>query len=84
MVIFGGTLRDVYLASAARVRGQLTRMALRSSREHVRLRTPQLGEDATLLGAAEAAFERLLNDPLDAAGSTEPALNPVSPATVDG
>jgi len=84
MVIFGGTLRDVYLASAARVRGQLTRMALRSSREHVRLRTPQLGEDATLLGAAEAAFERLLNDPLDAAGSAEPALNPVSPATVDG
>jgi predicted NBD/HSP70 family sugar kinase len=53
MVIFGGTLRDIFLASAAQVRGKLTRMGLRSSREHVRLRTPTLGEDATLLGAAE-------------------------------
>jgi predicted NBD/HSP70 family sugar kinase len=69
MVIFGGTLRDVFLASAAQVRGKLTRMALPSSREHVRLRTPTLGVDATLLGAAELAFERLLNDPLEVAGA---------------
>jgi predicted NBD/HSP70 family sugar kinase len=69
MVIFGGTLRDIYLASAAQVRGKLTRMALKSSREHVRLPTPTLGEDATLLGAAELAFERLLNDPLDTAAT---------------
>ena len=72
MVIFGGTLRDVYLASAAQVRGRLTRMALPASREHVRLRTPALGDDATLLGAAELAFERLLADPLEAAGTIEP------------
>ena len=31
MVIFGGTLRDVYLAAAAQVRGRLTRMALPAS-----------------------------------------------------
>ena len=64
MVIFGGTLRDVYLASAAQVRSRLNRNALAASREHVRLRTPQLGDDAALLGAAELAFEQLLADPL--------------------
>lgn len=63
-VIFGGTLQPVYLASAAHVRGQVDRHALPAVREHLRLRTPQLGEDAPLLGAAELAFEALLADPL--------------------
>lgn len=67
LVIFGGTLRDVYLSSAAQVRGRLTRMALVAAREHVRLRTPSLGDDASLLGAADLAFEPLLSDPLDSA-----------------
>jgi predicted NBD/HSP70 family sugar kinase len=66
VVIFGGTLRDVYLAAAARVRSRLNSMALPAPREQVRLRTPQLGEDAALIGAAELAFEQLLADPLDA------------------
>jgi predicted NBD/HSP70 family sugar kinase len=66
MVIFGGTLRDVYLASAAQVRSRLNAMGLPACREHVRLRTPKLGDDAALLGAAELAFEQLLADPLDA------------------
>ncbi|MGI5212062.1 ROK family transcriptional regulator [Plantactinospora sp. CA-290183] len=66
VVIFGGTLREVYLAAAARVRSRLNSMALPASREQVRLRTPQLGEDAALIGAAELAFEQLLADPLDA------------------
>jgi predicted NBD/HSP70 family sugar kinase len=70
MIIFGGTLRDVYLGSAAQVRGRINRMCLPAVREHVRLRTPALGDDAGLLGAAELAFERLLTDPLDAAGSS--------------
>ncbi|GAA1816119.1 ROK family transcriptional regulator [Luedemannella flava] len=69
MVIFGGTLRDVYLASATQVRERLTRMALPACREHVRLRTPDLADDAPLYGAAELAFERLLADPLDAAAA---------------
>ncbi|MEO3816903.1 ROK family transcriptional regulator [Plantactinospora sp. B24E8] len=64
VVIFGGTLRDVYLAAAARVRSRLNSMALPAPREQVRLRTPQLGEDAALVGAAELAFEHLLADPL--------------------
>jgi predicted NBD/HSP70 family sugar kinase len=67
MVIFGGTLRDVFLAAAAPVRSRLNAVGLPACREHVRLRTPQLGDNAALLGAAELAFEQLLADPLDAA-----------------
>ncbi|PZF86994.1 ROK family protein [Micromonospora deserti] len=66
MVIFGGTMRDLYLAAAAQVRSRLHAIALPACLEHVRLRTPKLGEDAALVGAAELAFERLLADPLDA------------------
>ncbi|MCX4389501.1 ROK family protein [Micromonospora peucetia] len=66
MVIFGGGLRDLYLASAAQVRSRLNSVALPACLEHVRLRTPKLGDDAALIGAAELAFERLLADPLDA------------------
>ncbi len=65
-VVFGGTLRDVYLAAAAQVRSRINRNGLPACREHVRLRTPELGDDAPLLGAAELAFQRLLADPLDA------------------
>jgi predicted NBD/HSP70 family sugar kinase len=64
-VIFGGTLRDVYLAGAAQVRSRLNRNALPACREHVRLRTPDLGDDAPLIGAAELAFQRLLTNPLE-------------------
>lgn len=66
-VLFGGTLREVYIAAAAQVRSRVNRMGLASSRERVRLRTPQLGEDAPLFGAAELAFARLLADPLEVA-----------------
>ena len=67
MIIFGGTLRDVYLAAATQVRGRLNLMCVQAVREHVRLRTSALGEDAELLGAAELAFERLLADPIEVA-----------------
>ncbi|MFJ6195649.1 ROK family protein [Micromonospora sp. NPDC092111] len=65
MVIFGGTMRDLYLAAAAQVRSRLNQIGLPACLEHVRLRTPKLGDDAALIGAAELAFERLLADPLD-------------------
>ena len=64
-VVFGGTLRDVYLAGAAQVRSRVNRNALPTCREHVRLRTPDLGDEATLIGAAELAFQSLLNDPVE-------------------
>ncbi|GAA4557781.1 ROK family transcriptional regulator [Planotetraspora kaengkrachanensis] len=67
VVVFGGTLRELYLAGSAQVHSRLSSMAL-PGREHVRLRTPLLGDDAPLMGAAELAFERLLEDPLVAAG----------------
>ena len=63
-VIFGGTLRDVYLAAAAQVRSRVNRNALPACREHLRLRTPELGDDAPLIGAAELAFQGVLADPL--------------------
>ncbi|WP_027644389.1 ROK family protein [Salinispora oceanensis] len=65
LVIFGGAMRDLYLAAAAQVRSRLNASALPACVEHVRLRTPELGDDAALIGAAELAFERLLADPLD-------------------
>ncbi|MEV6691597.1 ROK family transcriptional regulator [Micromonospora sp. NPDC051196] len=65
MVIFGGTMRDLYLAAAAQVRSRLNSNGLPACLEHVRLRTPMLGADAPLIGAAELAFDRLLADPLD-------------------
>lgn len=65
MVIFGGMLREVYLSSAAQVRSRLALHALAGSRERLRLRTSALGDDATLVGAAELAFAQVLADPLD-------------------
>ena len=63
-VVFGGTLRELYAACPDLVKARLDTMALPVCREHVRLRTSVLGDDAPLLGAAELAFERLLADPL--------------------
>ncbi|MEV8511893.1 ROK family protein [Dactylosporangium sp. NPDC051484] len=64
VVVFGGTLRELYLTGADHVRQRLSAMALPACRDHVGLRTPQLGDDAPLVGAAELAFEALLSDPL--------------------
>jgi predicted NBD/HSP70 family sugar kinase len=63
-VIFGGTLRDVYLVAAAQIRSRMNAIALPAFREHIRMRTPGLGNDAALIGAAELAFAHLLDDPL--------------------
>ncbi|MGJ6963091.1 ROK family transcriptional regulator [Streptosporangium sp. G11] len=65
MVVFGGTLREIYLGSAAQVRSRLALDALPPCREHLRLRTSALGDDATLVGAAELAFSQVLADPLE-------------------
>jgi len=66
LVVFGGSLREVYAAGAGRVRRRLDMMALPASREHVQLRAATLGRHAALIGAAELAFEQLLADPLRA------------------
>jgi predicted NBD/HSP70 family sugar kinase len=64
MVVFGGVLREVYLASAAQVRSRLAVNGLLAVRERVRLRTSALADDAPLIGAAELAFADVLTDPL--------------------
>jgi predicted NBD/HSP70 family sugar kinase len=66
IVIFGGMLREIYLGAAAQVRSRVATDALRACRENLRLRTPLLGDDTTLVGAAELAFAQVLADPLDA------------------
>jgi predicted NBD/HSP70 family sugar kinase len=65
IVIFGGMLRDIYLGSAAQVRSRIATGALAGSRARLRLRTSALGDDATLVGAAELAFAQVLADPLE-------------------
>jgi predicted NBD/HSP70 family sugar kinase len=68
IVVFGGTLRELYTAGAPNVRRALDTMALPASREHLQLRAGYLGADAPLIGAAELAFEHLLADPLNVPG----------------
>ncbi|WP_184987894.1 ROK family transcriptional regulator [Sphaerisporangium rubeum] len=65
IVIFGGTLREIYLGAAAQVRSRITTDVIGAAREALRLRTPLLGDDTTLVGAAELAFDQVLADPLD-------------------
>lgn len=69
LVIFGGMLRDVYPGSAAQVRSRIARNVLPVSQERVRLSTSALGDDATLVGAAELAFAELLANPLEVLAS---------------
>lgn len=66
LVIFGGMLREVYRGSAAQVRIRITANVLAVSREKVHLCTSALGDDATLIGAAELAFSEVLLNPLEA------------------
>jgi predicted NBD/HSP70 family sugar kinase len=65
LVVFGGTLREIYLGSAAQVRSRVTTNVLSVAREKVRMRTPELGDDAILVGAAELAFAEVLASPLE-------------------
>ena len=63
VVVFGGTLREILPAVRESVEEALSG-ALMAPGEHVVLALPALGDDSTLLGAAENAFAPLLDDPL--------------------
>ncbi|MET9443551.1 ROK family protein [Streptomyces sp. NPDC006610] len=65
LIVFGGTLREVFLASAAQVRSRINTSALFACREDLRLRVSELGDDAILVGAAELAFSEMLSRPLE-------------------
>nr|WP_285702903.1 ROK family transcriptional regulator [Microtetraspora sp. NBRC 16547] len=65
MVVFGGVLRELYLGAAAQVRTRINTSTLVASRERLRLRISALGDDATVVGAAELAFAQVLADPIE-------------------
>jgi predicted NBD/HSP70 family sugar kinase len=65
LIVFGGTLRNVFLASAAQVRSRVNTSALPGCRENLRLRVSECGDDAILIGAAELAFSEVLSRPLE-------------------
>lgn len=65
VVVFGGALREVLPLVRQQVEDVLTG-SLPAPGEHVILAAPALGDDSTLLGAAEAAFAPLLDDPVGA------------------
>ena len=73
VVVFGGTLREVYAAARRPVADRIARHVLPVSRERTRLRVAALADDTTLLGAAELGFAELLSDPLDQAALTRQA-----------
>lgn len=64
VVIFGGTLREVFPAAAPQVRRRIAANVLPVSRDKARLTVSALGYDATLIGAADLAFSPLLTNPL--------------------
>jgi predicted NBD/HSP70 family sugar kinase len=64
VVIFGGMLQDVYAAAAPQVSARIAQHAMPVSRERALLRLAGLGDDSTLIGAAELGFAPLLKDPL--------------------
>ncbi|WP_211193329.1 ROK family transcriptional regulator [Actinoplanes sp. TBRC 11911] len=64
VVIFGGMLQDIYAAAAPHVAARIAQHAMPVSRERARLRLAGLGDDSTLIGAAELGFTPLLRDPL--------------------
>ncbi len=63
-VIMGGSLADVLELCRADVEEELHRRAMSEARWLVELRTANLGDDSSLLGAAELAFGPLLSDPV--------------------
>jgi len=65
VVLLGaGLWRDLWPVVADDVLPWVERLVLPALREHVDVRPAGLGADSTLLGAAETAFEALLEDPL--------------------
>ena len=63
LVLLGGHLVESYPFVRSALEAELDRRVLRASRQMVRVMPTSLGLDAPLLGAAELAFEPLLNDP---------------------
>jgi predicted NBD/HSP70 family sugar kinase len=63
LIVFGGAVRHIFSATEPLVREALAG-ALAAPGEHVRLAVAGLEGDSVLVGAAELAFQPLLEDPL--------------------
>lgn len=63
LVVMGGLFERIHPFVAQPLAREMDRLTLRSSAAVVSLVPTSLGVDAPLLGAAELAFERLLDDP---------------------
>ncbi|MGI3784869.1 MAG: ROK family protein, partial [Janthinobacterium lividum] len=63
LIVLGGLLRELYPQVSVEVRRAMLRGALAAPSEQVELALPELGDDAVLLGAAEAVWQRVLRDP---------------------
>ena len=64
LVVLGGLTGRIHPFVSQSLRSELDRLALQASRELVEVVPAALGVDAPLLGAAELAFEPLLEDPI--------------------
>jgi predicted NBD/HSP70 family sugar kinase len=64
VVIIGGSLGGVFSLARDVVDGEVTRHTMGSALRMSVLRTPELGDDSSLLGAAELAFGPMLTEPL--------------------
>jgi predicted NBD/HSP70 family sugar kinase len=64
VVIIAGSLGTVFTLARDVVDSEVTRHSMGSALRMSVLRTPQLGEDSSLLGAAELAFSPMLAEPL--------------------
>jgi predicted NBD/HSP70 family sugar kinase len=69
LVVMGGSLEDVLGLAQVQVEAALDQHAMAAARSMVELRASGLGEDGSLLGAAELAFGPLMADPLGALAS---------------
>jgi predicted NBD/HSP70 family sugar kinase len=79
LVVMGGSLEDVLGLAQVQVEAALDQHAMAAARSMVELRASGLGEDGSLLGAAELAFGPLMADPLGALASLRvPAGAPTS------
>jgi predicted NBD/HSP70 family sugar kinase len=63
-VLLGGSFTEVFRLAEAEMMQALDSHTMGDSRNTVQLCTPRLGDDSSLLGAAELAFAVLLADPL--------------------
>lgn len=70
LVVLGGLFQRAYPFVEPSLRSEAERLTLRPSAAVATIASSSLGVDAPLLGAAELAFERLLDDPASLAESS--------------